>query len=150
MGFFLLFPEGASTSVQVPCKEFRVTLDGAGYLRNRRTKFDRTALEVYKGDTETFKFQVFAGQSPANLLGYSIVAQARKTPDDPSTLFDIVINDGEYGSDFIQGIIVLKLQPAVTGALPSLCRYDIQGIVGTTITTLVSGTIQLHRDVVQV
>lgn len=147
-GFFLLFDEEVQAGV-VPCKEIRVSLDKYGPIRNKRTKYDKTDLTVYKGDTEMYAFTAYSGQKVASLLGYQIRAQARKTPNSPELLFDVHIYDGDYGADFSKGRFVMKLPPSVTNDLPSLCRYDIQGVLGSDVITLVSGSIKVHKDVVK-
>lgn len=148
MAFGFLFLEPPSDFLTV--REVRVGLEGYGYrTRRKRTRFDRTNINIYKGDTEILVFQAYKGQKVADLSGYTIRAQARITPQSIDPLFDIEIIDGVDGSDFVNGRFGLNLPSSLTTTLPSMFRYDIQGIYADIVSTLVVGQMKVQNDVVK-
>lgn len=140
---FLLFPDTAA----VYSHKIRVSLTH-GPLPNRRTKFDRTKLFVYRGDDEDFMFEAWQGNRTVNLYNFVIKATGRKTAQHQETLFNFTIVDGVNGSDFAKGIFVLSIPANITKDLPSLLKYDIQAEGNGKIITLVSGQIEVRNEYV--
>lgn len=136
---FLLFPEGG----QLTAKEIRVSLD-YGLIRNKRTKFDRTNLDAFRGDTEIYIFKAYQGQKLVDLTNFEITVTLRKTYKDQEVLFQEVLVDEIGANDFINGAFSFELSNLITRDLPSLCKYDIRGVslIDSTTETLVAGQLR--------
>lgn len=111
------------------------------------TKFESTDLNCYRGDTETYTFNVTSGGSAYNLSGYTIVATGRAAEDDSSTLFSITITDGAIGSSFSTGVVVFRIPATTSATLPNQLLYDIQATSGSIVTTIAKGKIKVTKDV---
>jgi len=111
------------------------------------TKFQQTDLQLYRGDTETYTFNVTSGGSAYNLSGSTIVATGRATEDATAKLFEITVTDGQIGSNFTNGVVVLRIPAATTALLPSKLVYDLQATNGGIVTTLAKGEIIVTKDV---
>lgn len=114
------------------------------------TKFQNTDLQLYRGDTETYTFNVTSGGSAYNLSGYTIKATGRETEDATTELFDITITDGQLGSSFSTGVVVLRIPAATTAVLPTKLVYDIEATSGSIVTTIAKGEITVTKDVSRV
>lgn len=113
------------------------------------THRDNTNLIFYRGDTAIRKFIIRdKNGEPYDLSGMIIKSQARQTPDSEDTLFDITIEDqSDDGSEFEDGIVVLRVPSSVTSELPPQCVYDIEAKAGELTITIARGTITLIPDV---
>lgn len=111
------------------------------------TKFQPTDLNCYRGDTETYTFNVTSGGSAYNLSGYTIVMSGRAMEDETTELFNIAVSDGAIGSDFANGIVVARIPAATTATLPAQLVYDLQATSGAIITTLAKGKLNVTKDV---
>lgn len=111
------------------------------------TKFEQTDLNCYRGDTETYTFNVTSGGSAYTLSGYTIVATGRASEDETSTLFSITITDGQIGSSFSSGVVVFRIPATTSATLPAVVVYDIQATSGSTVTTIAKGRIKVTKDV---
>jgi len=133
---------------EIKPKTINVTLQYKGdVLMAKKTKFDQTTLQFYRGDTEVYTLIVSMDSAIFNLTGYSIKVQARKTPDDAVKLIDQTIASNDVGCDFPNGKIVWTCPNNITATLPSKCVFDIQATKDGIVTTLVSGNIETVNDV---
>lgn len=110
-------------------------------------KFKSTDLQCFRGDTETYTFNVTSGGAAYNLSGYTIKATGRETEDSTAELFDITISDGAIGSNFATGIVVFRIPAATTAVLPPRLVYDIEATNGSIVTTIAKGEITVTKDV---
>ena len=113
------------------------------------TKFENLDLNAYRGDRETYTFNVKdATGAVVNLAGQTIKAEARANIGDVATLFSITVTDAVSGNDFANGVVVLILPEATTLLLPTKSYYDIQATSGSTgVTTLARGRITTFSQV---
>lgn len=143
---FLLFP-GTSSDESKISSAIRVELENV-LMPNRRTKFESTNLEIYRGDDEYFNFRIFEGGDYYNLTDNTIRIIGRSTRSSES-LFDIDIVDGDNESDFKNGLIVVLIPSSITSDLPSIFKYDIQSTDAEgKIKTLVHGQIKSFGEYV--
>ena len=95
-------------------------------------------LVVYRGDTWVQQFRFLEDDTPIDLTGLTVQAQARSTLGETTSLVATV-------TDALDGTISVSL-PA--GSLePDFYSYDIEVDEGGAITTWVRGTLQIERDV---
>jgi len=133
---------------EIKPKSISVTLQyKGGILMAKKTKFDQTTIQFYRGDTESYTLIVSMDSAIFNLTGYAIKVQARKTPDDAVKLIDQTITSGDLGCDFPNGKIVWTCPSNITASLPTKCVFDIQATKDGIVTTLVSGNIETINDI---
>jgi len=136
---FLLFPDSGGDIFF--SEKLRVSLTNE-MIPNRRTKFDKTNFDIYRGDDELLRFEVHSGHDLFDLSEYDVRISGRKTrQSDP--LFDVTISDGSHGSDFANGNFNIFLSSSITENLPSRFKYDIQIIRNSIVQTIVSGQIRV-------
>lgn len=111
------------------------------------TKFESTNLSCYRGDTETYTFNVTSGGAAYNLAGATIVATGRLSPQADATLFQITVTDGQLGSNFATGVVVLQIPAATTATFPPTLVYDLRSTLAGVITTLARGQISVTLDI---
>lgn len=109
---------------------------------------ENTNLKFYRGDTAIKRFR---GKDKTgtkyNLNGFEIKAQARPSPDSETKYFDITIVDGQNGSDFANGIVVLRVPANTVASMPPQCLYDIQATSGSLTVTIAKGRINTTPDI---
>ena len=114
------------------------------------TKFDNIELNVFRGDTEAFTFNVKNSAGAAfDLSTYTVRAQARKSEDSSTAAFDITIADSAP-SAFSTGVVVLQLPAATTAAMEGQYLFDIQATKTNSTITIARGIITVTKDITRI
>jgi hypothetical protein len=102
-------------------------------------------LQIRIGDTETVSVTIQdAAGAPVNISGRTYAAQIRTTTDAATALatFTCAIVSGAAGT------LTATLSAATTAALtPGLGVWDLEETSGTTVTTLLAGSVTIVQDV---
>jgi hypothetical protein len=91
----------------------------------------RIDLEQYQGDTWNIKFTLTdsEGEPWTGLINAQAVTFAvKKNIDDTNVLFTATATNGQNGSDFGQGIIIIIVPAESTSLLKQTGRYDLEVI----------------------
>jgi hypothetical protein len=101
-------------------------------------------LSVYRGDTGQFRITVTDDQdNPVDVSAAAWEADIRLKATDPTVItnFDVQLVNGDTSS------IDVLLSSDNSELLPTGCVYDVEMRVGSTVTTLIYGTITVTQDV---
>ena len=105
-------------------------------------------LVFYKGATVTKRFVCRDVKgAPKDLSGFAIKSQARLSPTSSGIIYDIDIIDGQFGSDFENGIVVLRVPIATTASMPPQCSFDVRATSGDVSFPIARGRITLVERV---
>lgn len=99
-------------------------------------------IKVSRGDTDGIPLVIQEGGVPADLTGRSYTCQIRRTAS-TATATDVEVDTAEAAT----GILVLRLDPAVTETLTGTYLWDLQQTVGGTVRTLLAGRWIFDPDV---
>lgn len=143
---FLLFPSSTGSSVVAGNLKAELSTS-VGLIKGRRTKFEKTNIEVYAGDQEAYVIQVYMDGAKFDLTGYTVEVKAKRSARQTKTYFDITIDDGDNDSNFAEGKIVLVIPDTITATLPTVCLYDIQATDGSNNFTILSGEIHTSGQI---
>lgn len=147
---FLLFPsqdaQMFSTQLQSAITRFQPEITPV-LFRNRKRKFERHAVEIYRGDTETYVIQVTFQNAPFNLSEWTVEAQIREKPDagDPPIYAANIVNSVQ-NSVFSSGHVVWVIPKEITAVLPMKCHFDVRGTKDDSRITICSGVFERVDD----
>jgi len=121
------------------------------------TKFTDKKIYFLAGDTETITFTANNKDSSGTITGpfdltngggthYDVVFTVKRDSEEGDNVFTpIDINDTDNGSDFANGIVVVKVDPALTNITPDRARYSLVATLSGDIKTLARGPVIMSR-----
>ena len=121
-----------------------------GHMKKQYTKFEAIILKAFRGNRESYEFDVILNKLPYDLRDYDVSVQVKKTEKATANYLDAVITNGTVGNDFLNGKVVLVINPVVTDTFPSICFFEIKAISRIDVTdviTIAFGEIHTHEKV---
>jgi hypothetical protein len=105
-------------------------------------------LTFVRGDTETVQVTMTSdGETPVNITGRTYAAQLRTTPD----ISAISASATCTITDAANGVMTVLFTATSTSALdPGYYYWDLQETSGSTVTTVLQGTVNVLADVTRV
>ena len=102
-------------------------------------------LTFVRGDTETVQVTMTSdGTTPVDITGRTYAAQLRSTPD----IATISASASCAVTDAANGVMTATFSASVTSDLsPGMYYWDLQETNGTTVTTVLAGTVTVLADV---
>lgn len=111
------------------------------------TKYENTEINVYAGDTEDYTFTVTTSAGAAvNLSGATITFKAKLHEDSPDALFSGTISDGQFGSVFSSGIVVMRIIATNSALITRDCVYEVQSVLSGVTSTIAKGNVVLAKQ----
>lgn len=109
----------------------------------------KTDINLYQGDTRSYKFTMTQNGSPWNVSGATNVKLGVKASlDQAATLFEATATDGQNGNNFAGGILVFEITAVQSVLLTKNGKYDVQLTLASKPITPVYGDVILQRQVV--
>ena len=102
----------------------------------------RLDIKVSRGDTDGIPIIIQEGGVAADLTGRTYAAQLRRSAA-AATAIDVTVDTTEAAN----GILILRLEPAVTETLTGIYQWDLEQTVGGTVRTLLAGRWTFDPDV---
>jgi hypothetical protein len=113
-------------------------------LKERRTKFQKTDLNVIRGNVEAFTINFYTGQNPLNISLYQVFFKSVDDPKDINYQLEFEILMSSSGNNFSIGQVALNFSSAQTLSFPVRLNYEIRAQSGSDIVSLISGEIRTH------
>ena len=99
-------------------------------------------IKVSRGDTDGIPIEIKEGGVAADLTGRTYAAQLRRTKNATAAV-DVTVDTTEADT----GLLILRLEPAVTETLTGEFQWDLEQTMGGTVRTLLTGRWTFDPDV---
>lgn len=111
------------------------------------TKYQDTDIDIYQGDTEDYTFTVTNSAGAAvNLTGATITWKFKAHEDSADSIASGTITDGQFGSVFSTGTVVMRITAVNSALILQDCVYEVQSVLSGVTSTIAKGIAYLRKQ----